>query len=142
MSHSITAFDWKAQETTGKHTTDRGRPTPCDDGYTEVFLVPEPELPRTHVGAMRYAVHRSGLDQYELADLMHVSHGHMSKVLHGTGGFYGQRMSDFMRRSRSLAPLQWLANDMGCDVVLRSFAAAEVAALRSRLLQLQGPRTA
>jgi hypothetical protein len=34
-----------------------------------------------------------------------------------------------MRVTRSLAPLQWVANEMGCDITVRSAAAAEKAQL-------------
>jgi len=70
-------------------------------------------------GAMRYAVQRCELDQYEIADEMGCSHGQMSKVMKGTGGFYGHRFVEFMKTTKSLAPLQWYAAQMGCVVVPR-----------------------
>lgn len=89
------------------------------------------------LGALRMAVHESGHDDYEIADLIGISHGYMSKVLKGTAGLYGKRLVKFMRATGSLAPLQWLAEQMGCDVVPRDSRAAEVAALKSRLLELE-----
>ena len=90
--------------------------------------------------ALRYAVQRSGSDDYEIADDIAISHGYMSKVLKGTAGLYGPRLIKFMRRSRHLAPLQWIAEHVGAEVVLRDRRAAEVAALRARLVELQGER--
>jgi predicted XRE-type DNA-binding protein len=81
-------------------------------------------------GAMRYAVQRSGMDDYEVADAMHVSHGHMSKVMKGTAGFWGARLVKFMRVTESIAPLQWLADQMGCDIVRRAPLESEVERLK------------
>jgi len=96
----------------------------------------------THVGALRYAVQRCGEDDYEIADQVGISHSYMCKVLKGTAGLYGNRLVTFMRATKSLAPLQWLAEQMGCDVVVRDSRAAEVAALQQRLRELQGRATA
>lgn len=88
-------------------------------------------------GAMRYAIHESGLDDYEAADAIGISHGYMSKVMHGTAGLYGRRLVRFMQATGSLAPLQWLAEQMGCEVVVKDSRAAEVAALKARLQELE-----
>lgn len=61
----------------------------------------------------------------------------MSKVLHGTAGLYGRRLVKFMQSTGSLAPLQWLAHQVGCEVVPQDARAAEVAALKARLLELE-----
>lgn len=90
----------------------------------------------THVGAIRYASQRSGFDDFEIADKLAISHGYMSKVLKGTAGLWGPRLVRFMRVTGSVAPLQWLADQMGCEVTLRDTRAAEVAALQSRLREL------
>lgn len=89
------------------------------------------------IGSLRLAVQESGHDDYEIADAISISHGYMSKVLKGTAGLYGKRLVAFMRQTNSLAPLQWLAEQMGCDVVMRDLRAAEVAALRARLNELE-----
>lgn len=47
-----------------------------------------------------------------------------------------KRLVAFMRVTHSLAPLQWMAEQMGCDVVMRDTRAAEVAALKERLREL------
>jgi hypothetical protein len=89
------------------------------------------------VGALRYAVQLSGHDDFEVADEVGISHGYMSKVLKGTAGLHSGRLVRFMRVTNSIAPLQWLAQQMGCDVVVRDSRAAEVAELRERLRQLE-----
>jgi hypothetical protein len=81
-------------------------------------------------GVLRYCVQMSGKDDYEVADEIHVSHGTMSKILKGTAGLWGARLVTFMRRTESIAPLQWLADQMGCDVVRRAPLETEVERLK------------
>ena len=89
------------------------------------------------VGALRLSVQESGQDDYEIAAALAISPGYMSKVLKGTAGLYGKRLVKFMRQTNNLAPLQWLAEQMGCDVVQRDSRSAEVAALKARLQELE-----
>lgn len=42
-----------------------------------------------------------------------------------------------MRDTRSLAPLQWIAHQMGCDLTPRSLQAAELAAAKARVAELE-----
>ena len=91
----------------------------------------------TWEGAIRYSAQRSGMDDYELADELHISHGYMSKVLRGTAGLYGSRLVRFMKLTGSLAPLQWLADQMGCDLVQRDPARTRIAELERELEQLR-----
>lgn len=86
-------------------------------------------------GAVRYAIQSSGHDDYEVAEVLGISPGYMSKVVHGTAGLYGNRLVRFMQITGSLAPLQWLAEQMGCDVVQRSSQAARIAALEQELAE-------
>lgn len=102
------------------------------------FAQPEFINAATWAGTCRYAVQRSGMDDYEAADAIHISHSYMSKVLKGSAGLFGQRLVAFMRRTGSLAPLQWLANQMGCDVVLREPAKARIAELLAEVARLEG----
>ena len=57
----------------------------------------------------------------------------MSKVLKGTASLSGKRLVRLMRVTQSVVPLQWIANQMGCDVVPRSSQAAEIARLQAAL---------
>jgi transcriptional regulator with XRE-family HTH domain len=88
-------------------------------------------------GSIRYSTQRSGMDDYEIADRLHISHGYMSKVLKGTAGLYGTRLVRFMKLTGSLAPLQWLADQMGCDLVQRDPAKARIAELERELNELK-----
>jgi len=86
---------------------------------------------------LRQAVQWSGKDDYEVADEISVSHGTMSKVLKGTAGLWGHRLVKFMRSTESLAPLQWLADQMGCDIVRRAPLETEVERLRRENAELR-----
>ncbi len=91
----------------------------------------------TDVGAMRYAAQRSGQDDFEIADELGISRGYMSKVLKGTAGLYGKKLVKFMRITNSIAPLQWLAAQMGCEVVVVDRVQAERQRLLARLAELE-----
>jgi hypothetical protein len=88
-------------------------------------------------GVLRYCVQESGKDDYEVADEIHVSHGTMSKILKGTAGLWGARLVTFMRQTESIAPLQWLADQMGCDVVRRAPLESEVERLKRENAELR-----
>lgn len=139
LGRSFGESQWKDRDSRGKDSTEQGdlallglvpdsSPVPADQSFIAVS---------SSVGAMRYAVQRSGMDDFEVADEVGISHSYMCKVLKGTAGLHGARLVRFMRVTKSLAPLQWMAEQLGCDVVQRDSRAAEVAALRARLQQLE-----
>jgi hypothetical protein len=135
MHTTLSGTEWKGEETSGKHSQGAfpflaqvKAPALADPDFIRLAAAP---------ACMRYAVQRSGLDDFEVADEIAISHGYISKVMHGTAGLHGARLVAFMRSTGSLAPLQWLAEQVGCDVVQRDSRAAEVAALRSRLQALE-----
>lgn len=135
MLSTLNRFDGNAQETAG------------DDSLARLALLSPTKGPfladvdfvrqASFAACMRYAVQRSGRDDFEIAEQIAVSQGYMSKVLKGTGGLYGQRLVAFMRATGSVAPLQQMAEQLGCEVVQRDSRAAEVAALRQRLQDLE-----
>ena len=135
MQSTLNRTEWKGEESTGKHSqggfpflAQVRRPALADPAF--IRSAPAP-------AALRYAVQRSGKDDFEVADEINISHGYMSKVLKGTAGLHNARMVAFMRSTGSLAPLQWLAEQVGCDVVQRDSRAAEVAELQARLRELE-----
>jgi len=89
-------------------------------------------------GVLRYAVQRSGKDDYEVADEIHISHGYISRVLKGTAGLWGDRMVAFMRSTGSVAPLQWLANEMGFELRLKERSEEEI--LEARLAEIRSKK--
>lgn len=88
-------------------------------------------------GTLVAAAQYSGREDWQIADLIHISHGYMSKFIRSVGESWAKRLVKYMNVTQSLAPLQWIANEMGCDIVVRHRVSAEVAALRSRLAEIE-----
>jgi hypothetical protein len=134
---SLRPAEWKGQDSSGKDSTDQralallGAVPPM--GFADMDFVGR----SSWEGTMRYAVQRSGKDDYEVADDVGISHGYICKILKGTAGLYGRRLVRFMQHTQCLAPLQWLADQVGCDIVPRSSQAAEIARLRAALYALE-----
>jgi hypothetical protein len=91
----------------------------------------------TWVGVLRYCVQRSGMDDYEIADKLDISHGYMAKVLRGTANLSGARLTRFMAITQCIAPAQWHAWHVGADLVMRDPAAARIAELERELQALK-----
>ena len=91
----------------------------------------------TFNGCLNEAVRHSGMDDQHIADAIHISHGYMSRFMRGVGQQQAKRLVAFMRVTQSLAPLQWMGEQMGCDVTPRASVVAELAATRARLAELE-----
>ena len=111
-------------------------------------LVPALQLLPTHVivavtfnGCLVEAARHSGLEDQEIADEIHICHGYMSRFMRGVAQQWARRLVAFMRTTRSLAPLQWIAHEMGAEIVLKDTQAQRIAALESELRELQGGRS-
>jgi len=137
MRTSVQRSEWKDRASRGKDSTDQGQlgliGAVPPMGAAEADFIER----CSWEGACRYAVQRSGKDDFEVADDIGISHGYISKVLKGTAGLWGKRLARFMRQTQCIAPLQWLANEVGCDVVPRSSQAAEIARLRALLKEVE-----
>lgn len=93
-------------------------------------------------GCLVAAAQHSGKEDQDLAALIHISQGYMSRFMRGVAQQWAKRLIAFMRATNSLAPLQWLAYQMGCDLVARSAAEREASILRARLNELERQRRA
>lgn len=135
MNPTFAETEWKGKETTGKHSQGA---FPFLAAVKAPARAPDAVVASgDEVSALRYAAQTSGMDDFEIADELNISHGYMSKVLKGTAGMYGKRLVKFMRLTGSLAPLQWLAEQMGCEVVVKDARAAQIKALQDQLAELQ-----
>jgi hypothetical protein len=134
MGASIGASQWKDRDSLGKDWQEQ-RNLPLPPAQVPALNQADGEFiaRSSWEGSCRYAVQRCRKDDYEVADDIGISHSYMCKVLKGTAGLWGRRLVKFMQHTQSLAPLQWLADQMGCDVVPRSSQAAEIARLRAML---------
>lgn len=84
-----------------------------------------------------YAAQHSGMDDQELARELSICKGYMSRFLRGVAEAWAKRLVRFCKVTNNLGPLQWMAYQLGCDVVQRDSRAAEVAALKQRLQELE-----
>lgn len=88
-------------------------------------------------GCLISAAQYCGKEDQEIADEIHISHGYMSRFMRGVAQQWAKRLIAFMRVTQSLAPLQWMADQMGCDIVVRSSISAELAEARARVAELE-----
>jgi hypothetical protein len=86
---------------------------------------------------LQFAAHASGRDDEDLARAICICKGYMSRFMRAVGQQWAKRLVAFMRETGCVAPLQWMAHQVGCELVLRDGRAAEVAELRARLLELE-----
>lgn len=130
MTPSIDDINPKGQERSGKERTVQGempwRGLAKDPQKADADFIARAAWD----AVLRGCVQACGKDDYEVADEIHVSHGTMSKILKGTAGLSGARLIEFMRSTDTIAPLQWLADQMGCDVVRRAPLETEVERLK------------
>jgi hypothetical protein len=130
MAITFGAIDAKGQESSGKERAQQGEmPFLCEVKGPQA-VAGEFIARASWDGVLRLCVQWSGKDDYEVADEINISHGTMSKVLKGTAGLWGARLVKFMRSTENLAPLQWLADQMGCDVIRRAPLESEVERLK------------
>lgn len=135
MQCSVQKSEWKPKESTGKHSQAE---MPLLGGVAPLQTVPLSVLDRASFnGCLVEAARHSGMDDNEIADAIHISHGYMSKFMRGVGQQWASRLVRFMRVTQSHVPLQWMANQMGCDITVRSVMSAELAAARARVAELE-----
>lgn len=134
MDCTLNRPEWKPQETTG-NCTQLSMPL--------IGAVPGPQALDLSVvraasfnGCLQSARLHCGMDDHDIAIKIHISKGYMSKFLNGVAQTWAKRLIAFMRVTGSLAPLQWMANQMGCDIVIRNEVTRERDELRARLAEL------
>jgi hypothetical protein len=93
-------------------------------------------------GCLVHAALHLGLTDALIAQEIHICAGYMSRWMRGVAQASARRLIAFMRTTQSLAPLEWLAMEMGCELVQRSAHAARVQQLEAELAALTGRRAA
>lgn len=136
MNRSFAGADRQPQATTGNHRQGEMPMGLC--------AVREPQrLPADLLGAVTFsgtlneAMRNSGQDDHEVADAIHVCHGYFSRFMRGVAQQWAKRLVAFMRVTNSLAPLQWIANEMGCEVTSRDSLAHRLAAAEAQAAELR-----
>ena len=89
-------------------------------------------------GALNECLRHDGRDDHAIATAIHVSKGYMSKLLRCVWSAQSGRLVAFMRETRCLAPLQWMADQVGCELrPKKSALEEELDATRARLADLE-----
>lgn len=139
MHRTIGDVEWKAQDSAGKHS---------QAGLGLVGEVPDYQMLSVPLvqtmsfnGCLNEAARHVGLEDQQIADAIHISGGYMSKFMRGVWAVWARRTILFMRTTRSLVPLQKIADEMGCDVVPRAGNQARIRELEEQLQQLKRGRS-
>lgn len=96
----------------------------------------------TFSGCLVAAAQFCGKEDQDLAPEIHISQSYMSRFMRGVGEQWAKRVIAFMRVTGSIAPLQWLAEQVGCDIVQRDPQAEHIARLERELLAARRGRAA
>lgn len=135
MDRSLFATEWKPEESTGKRSQVE-MPFLCEVKPAQQ-LAPSLLKALTFNGALNEAVRHSGMEDQEVAERIHISAGYMSKFMRGVAFAWAKRLVSFMRVTNSLVPLQWMAHQMGCRLLVEDVAARELAEARARVAELE-----
>jgi hypothetical protein len=125
--------EWKPLASAGKHSQVPELGPASPPTLLDVFVLER----ATFNGALNESVRRSGKEDQQIADEIHISPGYMSRFMRGVGQQWAKRLVAFMQVTNSRAPLQWIAHQVGCEIVLKDSRAIEVAALRAKLRELE-----
>lgn len=132
MGSTVHPSEWKAKESSGTSTQ-----VPMS------FLAEVPAVQMlahsvysvaSFTGCLIEACRHSGKEDQQLADQIHVSPGYFSKFVRRVGEAWARRLVRFMRATNSVAPLQWFAYQMGCELTLLDAQAARIARLEAELM--------
>jgi hypothetical protein len=134
MDCSVQRVEWKPEASAGKHSQAELLGPPSGPTLLDAFVL----VRATFNGSLNESVRRSGKEDQQIADEIHISPGYMSRFMRGVGQQWAKRLVAFMHATNSRAPLQWIAHQVGCEVVMKDSKAAELAALRNRVRELEG----
>jgi hypothetical protein len=137
---SLHATQWKPEETSGNAVV-----TQRDFGgvaqVKEYRRLPAELVAHTPLaGAFNHCLLHAGMTDEEVAKKIHISKGYMSKLLRSIWVAQLKRLIRFMRETRCIAPLQVMAHEVGCDVVMRSPIETENERLRRENAELRAGR--
>lgn len=137
MGRSVEQFEWKPEASTGNRSQEQ-KEMGLIGPVAEPSVLPGVLLTRiSFSGALNEAAKASGMEDWEIAEKIHISAGYMSRFMRTVGQQWAKRLVAFMRHTNSRAPLQWIAHQMGCEIVLKDSRAAELASLRTRIQELE-----
>lgn len=86
--------------------------------------------------AVALAIQLSRLPNEVIAEQLNIDPGHFSRILRGSAHFPIRKLPALMELTKSLAPLQWLADRMGYKLVEKA-GSEEAQRLRARLAEIE-----
>lgn len=139
MSITFPPQQWKPEDTSGNHPRQGELRIHAEAPPPKVMqLLPASVLVgATCTQVLQYAAMYSGMDQEQLSKRVLISKSYMTKFLNGVGQAWARRFVKFMLETGCLGPLQWIADQVGCELVVRDSRAAELASLKARLNELE-----
>jgi hypothetical protein len=91
-------------------------------------------------GSLNECLRHDGREDQEIASAIHISKGYLSKLLRSVWQAQAKRLVAFMRETQCIAPLQWMAHQMG--VAIQESEEARIRRLEHELAQAKTRRTA
>ena len=91
---------------------------------------------RSLSSSIALAIRLSGFTDETVCETLGIDKGHFSRIMKGRAHFPVNKLPALMELTQSLAPLQWLANRMGFNLVQQQHS-EEIEALRARLRVLE-----
>ncbi len=142
MAATVVRPEWKAKESAGKRWTDGAAPAPIpfpqrDAEPAPLHVLDVEQLERMSFSALlQDAAVRDGRNHEDIAAAINVSPGYFSKFLRAVGQAWAKRLVAFCRETKTVAPIQWLAHQVGGELVMRDSRAARIAELQAQLQEL------
>jgi hypothetical protein len=134
---SFSRVEWKAEESTGNRVVpERDFGGLASLGPPHVLL-PDSVIRVSFSGTLNECLRHDGREDQQIAAEIHISAGYFSKLLRGVWEAQIKRLVRFMRNTRCIAPLQWIAHQVGCDVVVRAPIETELERLRRENAELK-----
>lgn len=134
---SFSRVEWKAEESTGNRVV----PERDFGGLASLgpphALQPDSIFRVSFSGTLNECLRHDGREDQQIAAEIHISAGYFSKLLRGVWEAQIKRLVRFMRSTRCIAPLQWIAHQVGCDVVVRAPIETELERLRRENAELK-----
>lgn len=140
MDRSLCPVDRKPVATAGNHWQVEERAPALGPESSPTLLAAALLLRVSFSGALNEAAKASGKDDLTIADEIHISAGYMSRAMRGLWEQWAKRLVAFMRATNSRAPAQWIAHQVGCDLVVRASSDARIRELEAELRELTAPR--
>lgn len=137
MQSTVSATEWKPVDSAGnRRAIQRDFGGVCE--VPQPRTLPAPVLARcSFSGCLHECVRGDGRTDEQIALAINISAGYMSKFLRSVGEAWARRLVKFMRETNCIAPLQKLADDMGCELVMRSSREARIRELEAQLTDMR-----